>query len=109
MRDSLNPGEWQVRIERSFQYPGYDIWLINRKRNENYVLKPVKMELDEPHPEAFQLPEPSMRMSPELLKAFAQAISETDGIPSEIREMKAKDAHLQDMRKLVFEKLIDKL
>ena len=87
---------------------GKDVWVVNKKGEETFILKPFVFEMIKEERNSFN--EPTMRLSGELAEAFLLAFAEAldkQGIKTDndfkIRGLlEAKESHLQDMRSLVF-------
>lgn len=105
--------EWMIetRIERSWAKDGFDLWIFKRANNKCYLAEPINLKFKE-MPETFVLPSPTIEMHydfaidflrsmAEELKRHGYNVFEPDAIS---KELKSTKYHLEDMRKLVFNK-----
>jgi hypothetical protein len=100
----------RARIQRSYQRDGYDLWLVDYDVMGNgHVAKPITIEFGEARGEAFILPEPTLFLKADQLKALAEGIVESGALPEDMirnqRELSAVKGHLEDMRTLTFHTL----
>lgn len=98
----------QVYVRDSDYSTGKNVWIVNKTGDKTLVAKPFVIKFEEG--DSCGCVEPTMRLSGELgeefLKAFAEALDRSDIKTDNDFKIKglleAKDAHLQDMRRLVF-------
>ena len=99
----------KVYIRNSDYGNGKSIWIVSRIGEKTMVAKPITFEMVEVNNNAIS--DPTIRLSgefeTEFLGAFAEALDnsgvKTDNDHKIKGLLEAKDAHLQDMRKLVFQ------
>lgn len=100
-----------TRIQRAFNHPGYDIWLLDYRVkngiNTSFVAEPIELRFKEMGPEggAF-FPDPTLKIdyvfANELEKAIKQGIDMSGIFNREdfSAEVRAKNENLQDLRKI---------
>ena len=100
----------KVYIHNNYATMAVDIYFTDEIGQKRYIAKPMKIVFEEFNPVECKLHEPSLRIDDEVsrdfLKAFAEALDGQDIKTDNDHKIKglleAKEAHLQDMRKLVF-------
>lgn len=103
----------KIIFREDFSRGGYSLWIIERRNDSNYCAKPIELMFEEKGNGAWQLPEPTLRfddesMSNQFLQGLSNALTEIGFRPNTDRqagELEGTKKHLEDMRKLVFEKL----
>lgn len=111
LRGASNPlriSTWGARLERLVHRDHFGLYLIHEQGHRSYVMKPAQIEWEE-LPEFSRLPDsPSLMLPAGAIQAIAQAASDADQMPRDLlgntREIQALSYHLEDMRRLVFNK-----
>lgn len=104
----------KIHIEKNPAYPSaVNIYMCDEKDGRNYIAKPMVFEFEEMvDGECFQ--DPTLQLNlPEtngFLKAFADALEEFGIFRKQDPDaMKYIKSHLEDMRRLVFEPITEKI
>ena len=100
---------YKIYIDNSPHYASLGIWIQYEEGRKIFMVKPVKMELEEVT-EMGALPEPTILIPryarEDFLQAFAAALNEKNiKTPDEHKLqgiLQATQYHLEDMRRLVF-------
>lgn len=107
----MNEG-WNVEIRYDETFAGLNIWFIHKNGERITTVSPINLEMRldiNPHEIT---PEPTLRMTSISAKQFLQGLSEAlsrtgfipDSIKASDKEVDAIKYHLEDMRKIVFDK-----
>jgi len=102
--------QFEIRIERP-PWGGLSIWIILREGDRRYFVEPLELVFKEIE-QGRRLDRPSLsideRYAGPFMEALKRAVEQVDMGPVE-GELKATKYHLEDMRKLIFEKTVIEL
>ena len=101
----------EIALREQFHTGGYGLWIMVNKDGKRYVAKPVEFEFEEVS-ECFRLPDSTFQFTTKGdARTFLQDLSNelnnqgmkpnNDAVHGELKSIKI---HLEDMRKLVFNK-----
>lgn len=100
----------RFRAEKSFSRYGYDLWVMDDRRDGFYIAKPIKLEFEK-HDEATLLPEPTWSVDefmakdliPELRKTLAgfNWMNDKEDYDQLSRVQKLMQAHIDSLKSVV--------
>lgn len=100
----------KIFIENSLATAGKNIYIVDEQRDRRLVAKPIELEFAEIKPGTEVKPTLFLNWNngQEFLQALSKALSEAHVQPPEqpfiAGKLAATETHLEDMRKLVFER-----
>ena len=106
---------WNVIIKHSPEWNGVKVWLAYRSGNKETVVKPIDLTMTtildasdarEPEPTLLFTGHDSVQFLQELADALVEAGFKPDAIKMADERVVAMQAHLDDMRRLVFDGLL---
>jgi len=107
---------WNVILRYDASFAGVNVWLIHKTGSKEVVVDPVDLTMTSHLEPDYEYPEPTLRFNGTAAHQFmtdlAQGIIEAGFRPevlkSSDKEVAAIKDHLEDMRRIVFEKLLKK-
>jgi hypothetical protein len=101
---------WNVIIKYDHEWRGVNVWLVNKQGNREMIVNPVNLQITTDILPQLATPDPTFRFHGHDAEQFLQGLSDAlagsgyrpDAMKVADERLVAIDAHLQDMRALVF-------